>query len=106
MQLKKSAILICSFCSGKLIFILYHMRHCVFCASTKCADAIDRAKWLMNVLAERSEGLNIKAKSLMAGVMEFTNDRQPVVLEVLLVGVIPIAILVIGLVIWIRRKRI
>lgn len=60
----------------------------------------------VNILAERSEGLNIKAKSLMAGVMEFTNDRQPVVLEVLLVGVIPIAILVIGLVIWIRRKRI
>ena len=60
----------------------------------------------VNVLAERSEGLNIKAKSLMAGIMEFTNDRQPVVLEVLLVGIIPVAILVIGLIIWIRRKRI
>jgi len=60
----------------------------------------------VNVLAERSEGLNIKAKSLMAGVMEFTNDIQPVVLEVLLVGIIPAAVLIIGLIIWIRRKRI
>ena len=60
----------------------------------------------VNVLAERTQGLNIKAKSLMAGVMEFTNDRQPVLLEILLVGVIPVAILILGLVIWIRRKRV
>ena len=60
----------------------------------------------INVLAERSEGLNIPAKSLMAGVMEFTNNRQPIILEVLLMAVLPLAILVTGLVIWIRRKRI
>ena len=60
----------------------------------------------VNVLAERSEGLSIPAKSLMAGIMEFTNNVQPIVLEVLLVAVVPLVILLAGLFVWIRRKRI
>lgn len=59
----------------------------------------------VNVLAENTNNLNIPAKSMIMGAMEFSNSAQALVLEIIVIAVIPLAIIAAGLVIWIRRKR-
>lgn len=60
----------------------------------------------VNTLAENTNNLNIPLKSMMLGSMEFSNSTQPLILEILLIAVIPIAIVAAGFTIWFKRKRI
>ncbi len=59
----------------------------------------------VNVLAGQTASLNITPKSLITGAMEFDNDAQSVLLEILVLAVIPAAILAFGFTVWIKRKR-
>jgi ABC-type uncharacterized transport system involved in gliding motility auxiliary subunit len=59
----------------------------------------------VNSLAGNTNNLNIQSKSMMAGIMEFNSDVQSLVLEIIVIAIIPIIIVVVGLVVWFRRKR-
>ncbi len=59
----------------------------------------------VNTLAENTSNLNIPAKSMMLGSMEFSNSTQALLLEILLIAVIPVAIIGFGFSVWIKRKR-
>ncbi|MEA4940541.1 MAG: GldG family protein [Christensenella sp.] len=59
----------------------------------------------VNTLAENTSNLNIPAKSMMMGSMEFSNSTQALLLEILLIAVIPVAIIGFGFSVWIKRKR-
>ena len=59
----------------------------------------------VNTLAENTNNLNIPAKSMMMGSMEFSNSTQALLLEIFLIAVIPVAIIGFGFSVWIKRKR-
>lgn len=59
----------------------------------------------INTLAENTNNLNIPSKSMMMGAMEFANSAQPLVLEILVIAIIPVAIIAAGFAVWFRRKR-
>jgi len=59
----------------------------------------------VNSLAGNSNSMNIPSKSTVSGIMEFDSDVQSLVLEIIVIAVIPIIIIVIGLTVWLKRKR-
>ena len=59
----------------------------------------------ISVLAKKDDASNVEAKSLLQGSMQFDNAWQATLMEIIVIAVIPVAILVFGVVIWVGRKR-
>ncbi len=56
-------------------------------------------------LQEQGTGISIAPKSLLPGMMELQNNTQQNILIALVLVVLPLAVIVIGIVVWVKRKR-
>lgn len=59
----------------------------------------------LSVLAKEDDTVNVEAKSLEAGSMEFSGNSQATLMEILVIAVIPAAIMIAGIIVWVKRKR-